>query len=109
MELPPERVKELVDAGEIQLVDVREDYEWEAGRIAGARHIPMERLTAEAATIDRAAPVVFSCRSGHRSGMAARAFGASGYDAYNLEGGLLAWADRGLPMEPDGTAHVADH
>ena len=59
-ELPPERVKELLDAGDIQLVDVREDYEWEAGRIAGARHIEMERLPAQADTIDRERPVVFS-------------------------------------------------
>jgi rhodanese-related sulfurtransferase len=109
MELSPDKVKALLDAGEIQLVDVREDYEWEAGRIAGARHIEMERLAGEAATIDRATPVVFSCRVGARSGMAAQAFRASGYDAYNLEGGLLAWADRGLPLEPDGSAYVADH
>jgi rhodanese-related sulfurtransferase len=108
-ELPPERVKELLDAGEVQLVDVREEYEWEAGRIAGARHIGMERLPSEADTIDRERPVVFSCRVGSRSGMAAQAFGASGYDAYNLQGGLQAWADRGLPLEPEGSAYVADH
>jgi rhodanese-related sulfurtransferase len=36
-ELSPARVKELLDAGEAQLVDVRETYEWEAGRIEGAR------------------------------------------------------------------------
>jgi rhodanese-related sulfurtransferase len=105
----PDEVKQLLDAGEIQLVDVREQYEWDAGRIAGARHIELTKLTGEADSIDRETPVVFSCRVGSRSAMAAKAFRASGYDAYNLEGGLQAWADRGLPLEPDGSAYVADH
>jgi rhodanese-related sulfurtransferase len=105
----PEQVKNLLDAGEVQLVDVREDYEWEAGRLAGARHIEMERLPSEADTIDRDRPVVFVCRVGSRSSMAAQAFGASGYDAHSLEGGILAWAEHGLPMEPEGSAYVADH
>jgi hydroxyacylglutathione hydrolase/adenylyltransferase/sulfurtransferase len=105
----PDEVKELLDAGEIQVVDVREPYEWDAGRIAGARHIELNHLTEAADSIDRETPVVFSCRVGSRSAMAAKAFRASGYDAHNLEGGLQAWADRGLPLEPDGSAYVADH
>jgi rhodanese-related sulfurtransferase len=109
MDLTPEKVKELQDAGEIQLVDVREEYEWNAGRIAGARHIEIAVLRSEAATIDVATPVVFVCRTGARSGMAANAFRASGYDAYNLEGGLVAWAGRGLALEPDGSGYVAEH
>ena len=109
VDVTPDWVRERRDAGEIQLVDVREDYEWNAGRIAGARHIEMAVLRSEAATIDRATPVVFVCRTGARSGMAAHAFRASGYDAYNLEGGLVAWTGRGLALEPDGSAYVADH
>ena len=109
MDLTPERVKERFDAGEIQLVDVREDYEWDAGRIAGATHIELQKLSDEADSIDRATPVVFVCRTGARSGMAARAFAGAGYEAHNLEGGLVAWAGSGLPLEPDGTGKVADH
>ena len=63
-DLAPERVKELVESGEAQLVDVREDYEWEAGRIAGAVHIELERLPGRAAEIDKDKPVVFQCRLG---------------------------------------------
>ena len=40
-ELSPEQVRERLEGGEIELVDVREPYEWEAGRIAGARHIEL--------------------------------------------------------------------
>ena len=90
------------------MIDVREDYEWEAGRIAGARHVELQRVAAEAETIDRERPVVFYCRVGSRSTMAAQAFRRAGYDAYSLDGGLAAWVDRGLPLEPeDGT--VAAH
>jgi rhodanese-related sulfurtransferase len=108
-ELSPERVKELVDAGEVQLVDVRETYEWEAGRIEGSRHIEMERLASQAETVDRDRPVVFVCRLGSRAGMATQAFRGAGFDAYNLTGGIQAWVDGGLPIGPDDSAYVADH
>jgi rhodanese-related sulfurtransferase len=52
--------------------------------------------------------VIFQCRMGRRSALATEAFLASGYDAYNLRGGLLAWAEEGLPLEPE-SGEVADH
>ena len=91
-----------------QLIDVREDYEWDAGRIDGARHIVLGEVAAQAETIDRDRPVVFYCRVGSRSTMAAQAFRRAGYDAYSMDGGLVAWAGEGRPLEPsDGT--VAQH
>jgi rhodanese-related sulfurtransferase len=108
VDVTPERVAERHGASEVQLVDVRETYEWEAGRIAGARHVELERVASQAPTIDKDTPVVFYCRLGARSGMAANAFRRAGYDAYSMDGGITAWDDRGLPLEPaDGT--VADH
>lgn len=109
LEVTPEDVKRRLDAGEIQLIDVREQYEWDAGRIDGdVRHIELERLSSQAASIDRDKPVVFQCRLGARSLMAAQAFRGGGFEAYSLAGGLQAWADAGLPLDPpDGT--VADH
>jgi rhodanese-related sulfurtransferase len=101
-ELTPQQAEELIRDGEAQLVDVREPYEHEAGRIAGALHIELERLPAEAASLDRDRPIVFYCRSGSRSALAAHAFASSGYDAHNLDGGLEAWVGAGLPIEPDG-------
>jgi rhodanese-related sulfurtransferase len=105
-DLSPERVAELVREG-AQLVDVREPYEREAGRIPDdTAHIELDRLTAEAGSIDRERTVVFYCRSGSRSALAAQAFAAAGYEAHNLDGGLKAWVAGGLPIEPaDG--HVA--
>ena len=104
----PERAKSLIERGEVQLVDVREPHEWDAGRIAGARHIELERLASEADSLDRERPVLFYCRLGARSGMAANAFRRAGYDAYSMDGGITAWDEKGLPLEPaDGT--VAPH
>lgn len=107
-EIEPERVKEMLDRGEIELVDVREQYEWDAGRIPGAKHIELERVASRAEELPKDRPVVFQCRLGARSAMVTEAFRASGYDAYNLTGGIQAWADRGLPLDPDGGT-VADH
>lgn len=107
-DLEPERVRELLEKGEIQLVDVREPYEHEAGRIAGARHIEMEHLASQAETIDHDKPVIFHCRLGTRSAMATEAFRSSGFDAYNVKGGIQAWAEKGLPLEPEG-GYVAEH
>lgn len=107
-ELTPERVADMLERGEIDLVDVREPYEWEAGRIDGARHIELERLAGRADEIPRDRPVVFQCRLGARSGMATQAFRAAGYDAYNLTGGIQAWHNAGLPLVPEG-GKVAPH
>jgi len=108
VDVDAERAKELIDEGDVQLVDVREPYEWDAGRIAGARHVELERLASEAESLDRDRPVLFYCRLGARSGMAANAFRRAGYDAYSLDGGLTEWDRRELPLEPeDGT--VAEH
>jgi rhodanese-related sulfurtransferase len=103
-DLSPARVAELVRDG-AQLIDVREPYEREAGRIPDdSAHIELDRLTAEAGSIDRERPVVFYCRSGSRSALAAQAFAAAGFDAHNLDGGLKAWVAGGLPIEPsDGS------
>ena len=107
-EISPVRAAELHEAGEVQLVDVREPYEYDAGHIAGARHVPVSRLSEEAASLDRERPVVFYCRSGGRSAMATQAFRASGFDAHNMSGGMMAWAQEERPIEPEGGT-VADH
>jgi rhodanese-related sulfurtransferase len=106
--LSPSQLKEALDRDQIVLIDVREPYEWEAGRITGAVHIELERLAGRAEEVPSDRPVVFICRLGRRSGMATEAFRASGWDAYNLGGGIQRWVDEGLPIEPDG-GYVAEH
>lgn len=103
----PQEVSELLAQGEIQLIDVRTVHEHEAGWIAGDRLVELSRLAAEAESIDRRRPVVFYCRSGARSAMAAEAFAQAGFDAHNMIGGVLDWDAAGLPLEPVG-GYVAE-
>jgi rhodanese-related sulfurtransferase len=107
-DVTPERVEALRRDRDAQLIDVREDREWDAGRIGGARHVALGEVAAQASSIDQERPVVFYCRVGSRSAMAADAFRRAGYEAYSLDGGLEAWAGEGRPLDPaDGT--VAGH
>lgn len=107
-DISPEEARKLIEAGGVELIDVREPYEHEAGYIEGARHVEIPKLTAAAAELDQERPIVFYCRSGARSAMTTQAFRASGFQAFNLTGGLLAWVAAGLPILPEGGT-VADH
>jgi rhodanese-related sulfurtransferase len=102
IELAPERLDEWLHDGEIQLVDVREPREFEAGHVPGSKQIGFDEVTAAAERLDKGRPLVLVCRSGNRSEMVAEAFRGSGFDAYHLTGGLLAWAEAELPLEPEG-------
>ena len=104
--LAPEEVRKLMADG-AQLVDVRADHEWEAGRIVGAEHVELDELSGRAGEVDRERPVVFYCRGDNRSDMAAIAFAEDGYEAAALAGGIQAWVDAGLPIEPEG-GYVAE-
>ena len=102
--LEPIRVAELLEAGDADVIDVREDDEWDAGRVPGARHVPILDVAAQAETLDRERRVVFYCRGGNRSALVADAFRAGGYQAHNMAGGISAWAQAGLDLEPrDGS------
>ena len=82
-----------------RIVDVREPAELdEDGRVPGAAHIPLGQLSERAAEL-AGEPVVLICRSGTRSAMAADALRASGYEAYSVDGGIIAWEAAGLPVE----------
>jgi rhodanese-related sulfurtransferase len=104
-QITPDEVRDRL--GEIELVDVRLDEEWEAGHIEGATHIPLDSLSSRADVIDRSKTVVLYCRSGDRSGGAADALAASGWDVTSMDGGLVAWVEKGLPLEPAGGEVVA--
>jgi rhodanese-related sulfurtransferase len=105
MDLTPQEAADRLSAGDADLIDVREPYEFEAGRIEGARHVPLPELAQFAQDVDPERPLVFVCRVGGRSAMAADAFRQAGYDAYNLSGGVIGWERSGLPF----TGSVADH
>ena len=80
---------------DVQVVDCREPYEWQAGRIEGSIHIPLNTILAgETGELDPAKTTVVVCRSGNRSELATLMLRARGFDAYNLEHGLEEWPTR---------------
>ena len=105
-EISRDEAQKLIDDG-AQLIDVRTDHEWEAGRIAGATHLPLAELAERTGEIDVDRPVVLYCRGGNRSTMAADALAAAGYDAAKLSEGIVGWDEAGQPLEPEG-GYVAE-
>jgi rhodanese-related sulfurtransferase len=110
IDVDPERVAEWLgeDDPAVQVIDVREPHERAAGHIEGTRHIELVQLSSQADTLARERPVVFYCRVGARSTMAAQAFRAAGFEAYSMSGGLVRWAQEGRPLSPEGGS-VAEH
>lgn len=108
LEVSPEEAARALEEGAAQVVDVREPYEREAGHIAGTRHVELERLGSQAPTLDRDRPVIFVCRAGIRSLLAAQAFRRAGFEAASMSGGMERWHAEGRPLVPDD-GHVALH
>lgn len=89
---------------QVQLLDVREPFEWDAGRIEGAVHIPLqELLDGRMEGLDQSKPVVIYCRTANRSEVARMMLEARGYQAHVMAGGSENWVAQGLPLTtPDG-------
>ena len=87
-------------AGGARLIDVRTAHEHEAARLADSERIGLEELFDRQDELDKSQTVVFYCRIGNRSGMAAEAFSNAGYDVHNLSGGIAQWIEDGQPIEP---------
>jgi rhodanese-related sulfurtransferase len=105
-EVSREDGQKLIDEG-AQLVDVRADHEWEVGRIAGAKHLPLAELAERNGELDKDRPVVLYCRGGTRSTMATDALADAGFEAAKLSEGIVGWEEAGLPLEPEG-GYVAE-
>ena len=99
-ERDPAGAAALLEAG-ARLIDVRAEHEFEAGRLPGAERIGLEELSRRRDEIGRGRPVVFYCRVGNRSLMAAEAFGQAGLETVSLAGGIEAWLNDGRAIEPD--------
>ncbi len=90
------------------VLDVREDYEWDAGHVPGALHIPLGELGARYTEIERDRPLFVICRSGNRSGHAAHALAGAGWDARNVADGMMGWHAAGRAMTSEsGVPYVA--
>ena len=97
----PTELMTLLASGTVDLIDVRNPDEWDAGHIPGARLVPLDLLRADPdAVLSRASTLVFVCAKGVRSMQAAKLAERFGYERlYNVEGGTKEWARLGLPIE----------
>lgn len=95
--------KEMLNAGKAVMVDVREPHEYVEVHATGVRLVPVNTVISEVAQIREFAggkEVLFICRSGQRSALAAEYATAAGLTElpfYNVEGGTLAWVEAGFP------------
>lgn len=98
---PVEDVKELFrNPDRWQILDVREQWEWDAGHVEGAVHVPLSEVMAGGVqdSLKPGHPVAVICRSGNRSELGALILQSRGVDAVNVEGGMEAWSAAGLPI-----------
>ncbi len=101
VEVSPEEAARLVDEEGACLVDVREPWEWDLVRIPGAILIPKGEVAARVSEIPQGRPVVVCCATGRRSAETTAWLRARGYErAVNLAGGITAWTNAQLPVEP---------
>ncbi len=77
---------------DIQIIDVREDDEWVTGHIREAHHIRLSEIPDRLGEFDKSKEIVLVCRSGGRSGRACEYLTQVGYQATNMQGGMLKWS-----------------
>lgn len=92
--------KEMIDGGGVQVVDSREPHEHMDGHVPGSLNITHMSTLDRGDELARDTPVLFICKSGQRSAVAAEFAASLGLtDLYNVEGGHDDWAEAGYPME----------
>ena len=93
---------QLINRKDALVIDVRDTGEYEAGHIAGARHIPEKQLAERLKDLEKFKdrPLIVACRTGMRSGVAVQVLRRNGFnEAVNLTGGIAAWQQAGMPLE----------
>ncbi|PFG31773.1 rhodanese-like domain-containing protein [Paramicrobacterium agarici] len=84
--------------GTAAIVDVREADEWQAGHVEGAVHIPMSQFMERESELPDAEELHIMCHSGGRSARVTQYLEQRGIDAVNVDGGIAAWQQAGLPI-----------
>lgn len=93
---------QLINRKDALVIDLRDTGEYEAGHIAGARHVPEKQLAERLKDLEKfkGRPLIVVCRTGTRSGVAVQVLRRNGFaEAVNLHGGVGAWDQAGMPLE----------
>ena len=100
VDLTVQQVNEIRNNPDVVLIDVREQWEYDAGHIPNVKLIPLGQLPNRMSEIPKDKFVVMTCRSGNRSGQATKFLREQGFDnVHNMQGGIAAWQKAGLPVE----------
>ncbi len=94
------------ESGEVEVVDVREESEWDLGHIEGVKWIPLGDLPVRWRELDASKRIICVCRRGSRSNYAASMLRQAGVDASNMSGGMLRWRDEKLPITAPGIVEL---
>jgi len=97
MSIPTVEITGVPDPLPVPVLDVREEFEWQAGHIEGAIHIPLSVLPVRVGELPDG-QILVTCKVGGRSAQAVAWLVAHGHDAVNLAGGMLDWEAAGRPM-----------
>jgi rhodanese-related sulfurtransferase len=98
--LTVQQVNEIRNNPDVVLIDVREQWEYDAGHIPNVKLIPLGELPNRVNEIPKDKFVVMTCRSGNRSGQATKFLRDKGFDnVHNMQGGIVAWQKAGFPVE----------
>jgi hydroxyacylglutathione hydrolase len=100
----PEQLQSKIENGEVLLLDVRSETEFQSGHIPGAQHQFLGTLLRELDQIDRSKSVVAQCQSGARSAIATSLLQRSGLDVTNMKGGYSAWVKAGFLVQREATS-----
>lgn len=95
-----QEAKEMVERGDVQVIDVREPNEYREGHVPGAKLMPVNSVLSRVQELNHHQDIVFICAVGQRSALACEMAAAMGLERlYTVEGGTNAWVEAGLPVE----------
>lgn len=98
--LEPAQIADQILNGEVTLVDVRAQTEWDEGRLPNAQHLFLGNLMENSDEAVNGKPIVVQCRTGGRSAVGASILQAAGAKrVINLAGGITKWQNENLPVE----------
>jgi rhodanese-related sulfurtransferase len=100
-EISADSAKRSIENGKATIIDVRTPEEFKEGHISGATNIDYQDKDFESkiSSLDKDKQYILYCRSGNRSGKALEIMKQKGFNASNLEGGIMKWEAEGLPLE----------
>ncbi|MCZ7400441.1 MAG: rhodanese-like domain-containing protein [Candidatus Methanoperedens sp.] len=99
IDITVQQAKEMIDSGDVLILDVRTQEEYDAGHIRNSTLIPVQVLDKRWNELPRDKKILVYCRSGHRSLQASEILVNNGFkEIYNMKGGIMEWINAGYDV-----------